>query len=192
MSCPHFCRVASDQDPPSGVRITVSGIDLVRDEAGNFRVLEDNVRIPSGVSYVIENRRAMTQTFASLLSDHRVHSVDSYPARLYSALRAAAPLGISEPVVVMLSPGGHNAAYFEHVLLARMMGVELVEGRGLRCRSNRVYMRTTNAERPVHVIYRRVDDARLDPSQFRQDSVIGVAGLVNRARRQRHDLERTR
>jgi uncharacterized circularly permuted ATP-grasp superfamily protein len=181
-SCPHFCRVASDLDPPNGVRITVSGIDLVRDEAGNFRVLEDNVRIPSGVSYVIENRRAMTQTFPSLFSDHRVHPVDSYPARLFSALRAAAPLGIAEPVVVVLSPGVHNAAYFEHVLLARMMGVELVEGRDLRCRSNRVYMRTTNGERPVHVIYRRVDDDWLDPLQFRQDSVIGVAGLVNCAR----------
>jgi uncharacterized circularly permuted ATP-grasp superfamily protein len=178
----HFCRAASSIDPPNGVRITVAGIDLVRDELGKFRVLEDNVRIPSGVSYVIENRRAMTQTFSALFSNHRVHPVDSYPARLLAALRLAAPSGIVDPVVVVLSPGVYNAAYFEHVLLARMMGVELVEGRDLVCRSNRVYMRMTNGERPVHVIYRRVDDDWLDPLQFRPDSVIGVAGLVNAAR----------
>ena len=181
-SSPHFARAASDLESPNGVRIAVSGIDLVRDEEGNFRVLEDNVRIPSGVSYVIENRRAMTQTFPALFSDHRVHPVDSYPARLFAALRAAAPPGIAEPTVVVLTPGVHNAAYFEHVLLARMMGVELVEGRDLLCRSNHVYMRTTNGERAVHVIYRRVDDDWLDPLQFRPDSVIGVAGLVNAAR----------
>ncbi len=181
-SSPHFCRAGVGTDPPNGVRIAVSGIDLVRDEEGRFRVLEDNVRIPSGVSYVIENRRAMTQTFASLFSDHRVHPVDAYPAHLFSALRSAAPPGVAEPVVVVLSPGVHNAAYFEHVLLARMMGVELVEGRDLLCRSNHVYMRTTNGERGVHVIYRRVDDDWLDPLQFRPDSVIGVAGLVNSAR----------
>ena len=181
-SSPHFCRAASGVEPPNGVRIAVSGIDLIRDEVGDFRVLEDNVRIPSGVSYVIENRRAMTQTFASLFSDHRVLPVDSYPARLYAAMRAASPVGVSEPVVVVLSPGVHNAAYFEHVLLARMMGVELVEGRDLLCRSNHVYMRTTNGERDVHVIYRRVDDDWLDPLQFKPESVIGVAGLVNAAR----------
>ena len=181
-SSPHFCRAAYDVDPPNGVRICVAGIDLVRDEVGNFRVLEDNVRIPSGVSYVIENRRAMTQTFASLFSDHRVHPVDSYPAHLFAALREAAPPTVSDPVVVVLSPGVHNAAYFEHVLLARMMGIELVEGRDLLCRSNHVYMRTTNGERPVHVIYRRVDDEWLDPLQFYPESVIGVAGLVNAAR----------
>jgi uncharacterized circularly permuted ATP-grasp superfamily protein len=181
-SSPHFCRPAFAVDPPNGVRITVAGIDLVRDEVGDFRVLEDNVRIPSGVSYVIENRRAMTQTFASLFSDHRVHPVDSYPAHLFAALREAAPPNVSDPVIVVLSPGVHNAAYFEHVLLARMMGVELVEGRDLLCRSNHTYMRTTNGERPVHVIYRRVDDEWLDPLQFLPDSVIGVAGLVNCAR----------
>ncbi len=181
-SSPHFCRAATDVDTPNGVRIAVSGIDLVRDEQGNFRVLEDNVRIPSGVSYVIENRRAMTQTFPALFSDHRVHPVDAYPSRLFTALRAAAPGGVADPVVVVLSPGVHNAAYFEHVLLARMMGVELVEGRDLLCRSNHVFMRTTNGECAVHVIYRRVEDDWLDPLQFRPDSVIGVAGLVNCAR----------
>ncbi len=181
-SSAHFVRAARSIEPPNGVRIAVSGIDVVRDERGHFRVLEDNVRIPSGVSYVIENRRAMTQTFSALFSDHRVHPVDSYPARLLAALRRAAPSRVGEPTVVVLSPGVYNAAYFEHVLLARMMGVELVEGRDLVARSNRVYMRMTNGERPVHVIYRRVDDEWLDPLQFRPESVIGVAGLVNAAR----------
>jgi uncharacterized circularly permuted ATP-grasp superfamily protein len=181
-SSPHFCRAASGVTAPNGVRITVAGIDVIRDEHGNFCVLEDNVRIPSGVSYVIENRRAMTQTFSALFSDHRVHPVDAYPSRLFAALLAAAPLRAADPVIVVLSPGVHNAAYFEHVLLARMMGVELVEGRDLVCRSNHVYMRTTNGERAVHVIYRRVDDDWLDPLQFRPDSVIGVAGLINAAR----------
>lgn len=181
-SSSHFCRVARSVEPPNGARITVAGIDLVRDEEGAFRVLEDNVRIPSGVSYVIENRRAMTQTFSALFSDHRVHPVDSYPSQLLASLRQSAPSGVVDPVVVVLSPGVYNAAYFEHVLLARMMGVELVEGRDLVCRSNRVYMRMTNGERPVHVIYRRIDDEWLDPLQFRPDSLIGVAGLVNAAR----------
>ncbi len=181
-SSPHFCRPAMGVTPANGVRIAVAGIDLIRDERGAFCVLEDNVRIPSGVSYVIENRRAMTQTFASLFADHRVHPVDVYPARLLAALRASAPPAVADPVVVVLSPGVHNAAYFEHVLLARMMGIELVEGRDLVCRSNRVFMRTTHGEHPVHVIYRRVDDDWLDPLQFRPESVIGVAGLVNAAR----------
>ena len=181
-SSPHFTRAAFGIAPPNGVRIAVAGIDLVRDEHGNFCVLEDNVRIPSGVSYVIENRRAMTQAFSALFSDHRVHPVDSYPSRLFAALLAAAPVKAVDPVIVVLSPGVFNAAYFEHVLLARMMGVELVEGRDLVCRSNHVYMRTTNGERAVHVIYRRVDDDWLDPLQFRPDTVIGVAGVVNAAR----------
>jgi uncharacterized circularly permuted ATP-grasp superfamily protein len=177
-SSPHFCRPAIGVVPPNGVRIAVAGIDLIRDEHGNFCVLEDNIRIPSGVSYVIENRRAMTQTFSSLFSNHRVLPVDSYPAKLLAALIAAAPAKAPTPTVVVLSPGVHNAAYFEHVLLARMMGVELVEGRDLLCRANHVYMRTTSGERAVHVIYRRVDDDWLDPLQFRPNSVIGVAGLV--------------
>jgi uncharacterized circularly permuted ATP-grasp superfamily protein len=181
-SSPHFCRQAFGITPANGVRIAVAGIDVIRDELGNFCVLEDNIRIPSGVSYVIENRRAMTQTFSSLFSNHRVLPVDSYPSKLLAALVASAPPKAKNPVVVVLSPGVHNAAYFEHVLLARMMGVELVEGRDLVCRANHVYMRTTTGERAVHVIYRRVDDDWLDPLQFRPNSVIGVAGLVNAAR----------
>lgn len=178
----HFRREAVGIVPTRSARITVSGIDLIRDERGAFRVLEDNLRIPSGVSYVIENRRAMTQSFGSLFSHHRVHPVDEYPARLLSALRRSAPDWVRDPTVVVLTPGVHNAAYFEHVLLARTMGVELVEGSDLVTVGNRVMMRTTEGERPVHVIYRRVDDEWLDPVHFRPDSLLGVAGVVNAAR----------
>src|SRR5262245_29937581 len=178
----HFHRAAAGILPANGVRIHVSGVDLIRDEDGEFRVLEDNLRIPSGVSYVIENRRAMTHTLPALFADARVTPVDDYPVRLLAALRAAAPEGVSDPCVVVLTPGVYNAAYFEHALLARLMGVELVEGRDLVCSGNRVRMRTTQGERPVHVVYRRVDDEFLDPLQFRPDSVIGCPGIVNAAR----------
>jgi len=178
----HFRREAKGIAPVNGARIAVSGIDIVRDELGRFRVLEDNVRTPSGVSYVIENRRAMTQSFGSFFSHYRVHPVDEYPARLLRALRRSAPEGVRNPTIVVLTPGVHNSAYFEHVLLARLMGVELVEGSDLVVLDNNVYMRTTQGERAVHVIYRRVDDEWLDPLQFRPESLVGVAGLVNAAR----------
>jgi uncharacterized circularly permuted ATP-grasp superfamily protein len=178
----HFHREAFAINPANGVRVHVSGVDLVRDEDGTLRVLEDNLRIPSGVSYVIENRRVMAQTLPTLFVDARVSPVDDYPARLLGALRAAAPDGVTDPCVVVLTPGVYNAAYFEHALLARLMGVELVEGRDLICSGNRVRMRTTQGERPVHVVYRRVDDEFLDPLHFRPDSVIGCPGMVNAAR----------
>jgi len=178
----HFRREAYGIQPPNGVRVHVSGVDLVRDEDGRFRVLEDNLRIPSGVCYVIENRRAMTQTMPALFAEARVCPVDDYPARLLAALRAAAPEGVDDPCVVVLTPGVYNAAYFEHTLLARLMGVELVEGRDLHCTGNRVRMRTTQGERPVHVVYRRVDDDFIDPLHFRPESVIGCPGIVNAAR----------
>jgi uncharacterized circularly permuted ATP-grasp superfamily protein len=181
-SSAHFHREAWGIEPANGVRVHVSGVDLVRDEEGQFRVLEDNLRIPSGVSYVMENRRAMTQTLPSLFAEARVRPVDDYPAQLLAALRAAAPEGVADPCVVVLTPGVYNAAYFEHALLARLMGVELVEGRDLVCRANRVTMRTTQGERPVHVIYRRIDDDFLDPLHFRPDSAIGIPGIVNAAR----------
>jgi uncharacterized circularly permuted ATP-grasp superfamily protein len=178
----HFHRQAHGIVPPNGVRVHISGVDLIRDEQGDFRVLEDNLRIPSGVSYVIENRRALSQMLPSLFAEARVTPVDDYPARLLAALRAAAPDGVSDPCVVVLTPGVYNAAYFEHALLARLMGVELVEGRDLVCSGNRVRMRTTQGERPVHVVYRRVDDEFLDPLHFRPDSFIGCPGIVNAAR----------
>jgi uncharacterized circularly permuted ATP-grasp superfamily protein len=177
-----FHRPVHGIDPANGVRVHVAGIDLIRDEDGRFRVLEDNARVPSGVSYVMENRRIMTRTFPGLFAEHRVRPVDDYPSRLLSALRAAAPAGVSDPVVVVLTPGVANSAYFEHSLLARQMGVELVEGRDLICSGNRVRMRTTAGEQPVHVVYRRIDDEFLDPLHFRPDSVIGCPGILNAAR----------
>jgi uncharacterized circularly permuted ATP-grasp superfamily protein len=181
-SSSHFHREAVGINPPNGVRVHVSGIDLIRDEAGTFRVLEDNLRTPSGISYVVENRRAMSQVFPELFASHRVLPVATYPAKLLEALRAAAPGGVDDPTVVVLTPGMYNAAYFEHSFLARQMGVELVEGRDLVCRHNVVRMRTTTGERRVDVIYRRLDDEFLDPVQFRADSALGVAGLLNAAR----------
>ena len=181
-SCEHFHRQATGIVPPNGVRIHVAGIDLIRDDRGNFRVLEDNLRSPSGVSYVMENRRTMARVFPNLFATHRVRPVDDYAAYLVRALRNSAATNEADPTVVVLTPGVANSAYFEHSLLARQMGVELVEGRDLFCRDNQVYMRTTEGERLVDVIYRRIDDAFLDPLQFRTDSVLGVAGLLNAAR----------
>ncbi|KUL39557.1 circularly permuted type 2 ATP-grasp protein [Actinoplanes awajinensis] len=178
----HYLRAAAGITPPNGVRVHVAGVDLIRDEQGTFRVLEDNVRIPSGVSYVMENRRAMAQVLPEVFAATRILPVESYPAMLLTALRAAAPAGISDPAVVVLSPGVYNSAYFEHAMIAREMGVELVEGRDLVCVGNAVAMRTTAGEQRVDVIYRRIDDDFLDPVHFRADSVIGVAGLLNAAR----------
>ncbi|TDP96300.1 circularly permuted type 2 ATP-grasp protein [Labedaea rhizosphaerae] len=181
-SCAHFHRQAAGVSPPNGVRIHVSGVDLVRDEDGTFRVLEDNLRSPSGVSYVMENRRTMARVFPDLFAKHRVRAVGDYAVHLLRALRAAAAPNVADPTVVVLTPGVHNSAYFEHSLLARLMGVELVEGRDLFCRDNVIYLRTTEGERQVDVIYRRIDDEYLDPVQFRPDSVLGVAGVINAAR----------
>jgi uncharacterized circularly permuted ATP-grasp superfamily protein len=177
-----FCRAVHGLVPPNGVRVHIAGIDLVRDEQGQFRVLEDNIRIPSGVSYVLENRLAMTRTFPALFAEQHVNPVDGYPARLLAALRAAAPPAAADPAVVVLTPGVGNAAYFEHTLLARLMGVELVEGRDLVCEGNRIFMHTTQGRRPVDVIYRRVDDDYLDPLHFLPGSVVGCPGLLNAAR----------
>jgi uncharacterized circularly permuted ATP-grasp superfamily protein len=181
-SCAHFHREAAGIVPPNGVRIHVAGVDLIRDEQGTFRVLEDNLRSPSGVSYVMENRRTMARVFPDLFATYRVRPVGDYAAHLLRALLNAAATNESDPTVVVLTPGVHNSAYFEHSLLARQMGVELVEGRDLLCRDNLVYMRTTQGERRVHVIYRRIDDEFLDPLHFRPDSVLGIAGLLNSAR----------
>jgi uncharacterized circularly permuted ATP-grasp superfamily protein len=181
-SSAHFHRAAHGIDPANGVRIQVSGIDLVRDEIGDWRVLEDNVRVPSGVSYVISNRRVMAQTLPELFQKMRIQPVGEYPNKLLSALRAAAPGGVEDPTVVVLTPGVYNSAYFEHTLLARLMGIELVEGRDLFCSGGKVYMRTTAGARRVDVIYRRVDDEFLDPLAFRADSALSPPGLLSAAR----------
>ncbi len=178
----HFHRQAFGVDPANGARIHVAGVDVVRDATGRFVVLEDNIRCPSGVSYVVENRRMMARIFPELFASHRVRPVSSYPAHLLEALRAASPRGVSDPTVVVLTPGVHNSAYFEHSFLARQMGVELVEGRDLVCRNEVVYMRTTEGEQRVDVVYRRVDDEFLDPVHFRPDSMLGCPGILNAAR----------
>ena len=178
----HFHRAAFGIEPANGVRIHVAGIDVVRGGDGRFYVLEDNIRCPSGISYVVENRRMMARIFPELFASHRVLPVDGYPAQLLEALRAAAPPGVSDPTVVVLTPGVYNSAYFEHSFLARQMGVELVEGRDLICRGETVYMRTTEGEQRVDVVYRRIDDDFLDPLHFRPDSLVGCPGILNAAR----------
>src|SRR3954466_3477341 len=181
-SSSHFHRQAAGIETAHGVRIHVSGIDLIRDEQGARRVLEDNVRVPSGVSYVISNRRVMAQTLPELFVSMRVRPVGDYPQKLLQSLRASAPDGVSDPTIVVLPPGVYNSAYFEHTLLARLMGVELVEGRDLFCSGGRVWMRTTAGPTRVDVIYRRGDDEFLDPLQFRAASMLGSPGLMLAAR----------
>jgi uncharacterized circularly permuted ATP-grasp superfamily protein len=178
----YFHRVVGAVDPANGVRVHVAGIDLVRDQHGIWRVLEDNVRVPSGVSYVLSNRRAMSQMFPDLFGAMGVRPVLEYSQRLRSALAKAAPEGVEDPSIVVLSPGVFNSAYYEHSLLARTMGVELVEGRDLETHAGRVYMRTTQGRRRVDVIYRRVDDEYLDPVVFRSDSALGAPGIIHAAR----------
>jgi uncharacterized circularly permuted ATP-grasp superfamily protein len=182
LSSAHFHRVAAGIQPANGVRVHVAGIDLIRDSDGRFRVLEDNVRVPSGVSYVLENRQSVSQIMQDAFLAQPVRPVGEYPWRLLNALRAAAPVGVSDPTVVVMTPGIFNSAYFEHALLARTMGVELVEGSDLVCHDGKLFMRTTRGEQQVHVVYRRVDDEFLDPVTFRADSMLGCPGLMTAAR----------
>lgn len=181
-SSKHYHRAVWGIEPPNGVRIHVAGVDLIRTPAGDVRVLEDNVRVPSGVSYVMTNRTAMITAMSEAFRRQRIRPVGGYPQRLLMALRKAAPPGVDDPTVVVLTPGVYNSAYFEHTLLARTMGVELVEGRDLECRQGRVFMRTTSGMQRVDVIYRRIDDDFLDPVHFRSDSMLGVPGMVNAVR----------
>ena len=162
-SSPGFLRSVKGVNPSNGVRIHVAGIDIVRDEDGSFAVLEDNARSPSGVSYVLANRAAMARVLPEIFWGQPIQFVADYPARLVRALRRAAPAGVTDPTVVVLTPGVFNSAFYEHALLARLMGVHLVEGRDLICHGVDVFLRTTDGEVPVHVIYRRVDDEYLDP-----------------------------
>ena len=175
----HFRREFVNFNVPKGIYIHVCGTDLIRDDAGNYLVLEDNGRCPSGVSYVLENRRAMKRTFPQMFESVGVRPVEDYPRELLRMLQHIAPAGVSDPTVVLLTPGAYNSAYFEHTYLARQMGIEIVEGRDLLVRDARVFMRTTKGLQPVHVIYRRVDDDFIDPTVFRRDSMLGVPGLVN-------------
>jgi uncharacterized circularly permuted ATP-grasp superfamily protein len=175
----HFRREMIGVDLPRDTYAHVVGTDLVRDRDGQYYVLEDNLRSPSGVSYMIENRQAMKRTFPRLFARYGVQPVEHYPQELVATLRALAPPHNPEPTVVLLTPGIYNSAYFEHSFLARQMGIEIVEGRDLVTHDDRVYMRTTQGLKLVDVIYRRVDDDFLDPLAFRTDSTLGVAGLLN-------------
>jgi uncharacterized circularly permuted ATP-grasp superfamily protein len=174
-------------DVAGGVYSHIAGIDIVRaadpDGTGRYYVLEDNLRVPSGVSYMLENRKMMMRLFPELFTANRVAPVAHYPDLLLDSLRAAAPAAVNEPTVVVLTPGMYNSAYFEHAFLAQQMGVELVEGQDLYVDDGFVYMRTTQGPRRVDVIYRRVDDDFLDPRAFRPDSTLGCAGLLEAYRR---------
>ncbi len=178
-SCKHYRRQMAGLQVPRNVYVAVCGTDLIRLENGEFVVLEDNLRVPSGVSYMLTNRRVMKRIFPELFRNYNVRPIEQYTQILLGTLRSLAPEGRPEPNIVLLSPGVFNSAYFEHAYLARQMGIELVEGRDLVTHDNIVYMRTTNGLRRVDVIYRRVDDDFIDPLAFRGDSVLGVAGLFN-------------
>lgn len=165
-------------DVPGGIYAHIAGIDVVRDADGRFRVLEDNLRVPSGVSYMLENRKMMMRLFPELFSQHAIEPVEQYPDLLLDNLKSIAPAAISDPTVVLLTPGIYNSAYFEHAFLAQQMGIELVEGQDLFVLDDVLYMRTTRGPRRVDVLYRRVDDDFLDPLSFRPDSSLGVPGLL--------------
>jgi uncharacterized circularly permuted ATP-grasp superfamily protein len=178
-SCRHFRRQMREFKVPKDIYITVAGTDLVRVPDGSFAVLEDNLRVPSGVSYMLTSRAVMKRVFPELFRMAGVRAIDHYSETLLATLRALAPEDRGDPNIVLLTPGVFNSAYFEHAFLARQMGIELVEGRDLAVHDNIVYMRTTAVLRRVDVIYRRVDDDFIDPLAFRPDSSLGVAGLFN-------------
>ena len=181
-TCEGYVRAMTGVEPPLGRFVHIAGIDLVRDADGVWRVLEDNLRCPSGLSYVVQNRAFMRRAFPEAFGDHHVEPVGHAPFLLLSALLAAAPEGRSSPRVVLLTPGPANAAYYEHSFLAQQMGVPVVEGRDLAVRDRRVYLRTTAGRERVDVIYRRIDDGFLDPASLRTDSLLGVAGLMQACR----------
>jgi uncharacterized circularly permuted ATP-grasp superfamily protein len=181
-SCKHFRREMRGLNVPRDIYVSVCGTDLVRLPDGTFAVLEDNLRVPSGVSYMVANRKVLKRVFPTLFRDYGVWPIDHYPRELLSTLRTLAPDNCAyrqDPTTVLLTPGVSNSAYFEHTFLAQQMGIELVEGRDLLTHDNVVYMRTTAGLRRVDVIYRRVDDDFLDPLCFRPDSTLGVPGLFN-------------
>jgi uncharacterized circularly permuted ATP-grasp superfamily protein len=175
----HFRREFMGVNPPMDIYIHVTGSDIIRDRDGTYYVLEDNLRVPSGVSYMLQNRQAMKRTFPALFEHYHVRPVEEYPQELLRVLQEISPRAGYDPSVVLLTPGIYNSAYFEHSFLARQMGIDLTEGRDLVVDNNKVYMRTTRGLQRVDVIYRRVDDDFIDPLVFRSDSVLGVAGLVN-------------
>lgn len=182
-SCTHYTREMFGVRVPHDIYIHISGIDLIRGETGEFFVLEDNLRTPSGVSYMLENREITKRIFPGLLTNNHVRKVSDYPLLLHNILVSLSPVQVANPTVVLLTPGVFNSAYYEHTFLARQMGIPLVEGRDLLVDNHKVYMKTTSGLQEVHVIYRRVDDDFLDPLVFRQASFLGVPGLMSAYRK---------
>ncbi len=178
-TCKAYRPQCKDLQPPQGIWCHVTGTDLIRDKDGKFYVLEDNLRCPSGVSYVLENRQVLKRTFPRVFAASHVRPVDDYPNHLREALAYLAPEHLASPKIVVLTPGIYNSAYFEHSFLAQQMGVQLVEGSDLVVDDAFVYMRTTEGLERVDVIYRRIDDDFLDPLAFREDSALGVPGIMN-------------
>jgi uncharacterized circularly permuted ATP-grasp superfamily protein len=183
VSCPHYNREVFGIQVPYDIYVHIAGIDLVRDSDGTYYVLEDNLRTPSGVSYMLENRDVTKRIFPELMNEYNVRKVSDYPILLHNILVQLAPKQIQNPTIVLLTPGMYNSAYYEHSFLARYMGIELVEGRDLLVDNHKVYMKTTRGLKQVDVIYRRVDDEFLDPLVFRPDSLLGVPGLVSAYRK---------
>jgi uncharacterized circularly permuted ATP-grasp superfamily protein len=182
-SCPHFMREVYGINVPHDIYVHISGIDLIRGEDGTFYILEDNLRTPSGVSYMLENREVTKRLFPDLVNTSHVRMVNNYPLLLHAILLSLSPRQIRNPVAVILTPGIYNSAYYEHTFLARQMGIPLVEGRDLVISNHKVYMKTTRGLQQVDVIYRRVDDEFLDPITFNPGSILGVAGLVGAYRK---------
>lgn len=178
-SSKHFRREMRDVKIPRDIYVAIVGTDLIRQQDGQFVVLEDNLRVPSGVSYMLANRQVMKHVFPGQFRDYGVRPISHYGQALLTTLRSLAPPHVSDPTIVLLTPGVYNSAYFEHTFLARQMGIQLVEGRDLLVHNNHLYMRATSGLHKVDVIYRRVDDDFLDPLAFRSDSILGVAGLFN-------------
>jgi uncharacterized circularly permuted ATP-grasp superfamily protein len=182
-TCPHYTREVFGIQVPYDIYVHISGIDLIRGADGVFYVLEDNLRTPSGVSYMLENREVTKRIFPDLVASNQVRRVNEYPLLLHKNLLSLAPLAIDNPRIVLLTPGIYNSAYYEHTFLARQMGITLVEGRDLVVDNHKVYMKTTNGLEQVHVIYRRIDDEFLDPLLFRSESVLGIPGLLSAYRK---------
>ena len=182
-TCPHYTREIFGIKVPHDLYIHISGIDLIRSDDGTFYILEDNLRTPSGVSYMLANREVTKRIFPDMLSNSRVRMISNYPLLLHNILSSLSPQQISNPTVALLTPGVFNSAYFEHTFLARQMGIDLVEGRDLLVDNHKVYMKTTAGLQQVHVIYRRIDDEYLDPLVFKPDSALGVPGLMSAYRK---------
>jgi len=182
-SCPHFTREVFGINVPHDIYVHIAGIDLIRGADGAFYILEDNLRTPSGVSYMLENREVTKRLFPDLLANSNVRMINNYPLLLHDNLVAMSPRKVDHPTVVLLTPGVFNSAYFEHTFLARQMGIQLVEGRDLLVDNHKVFMKTTAGLRQVDVIYRRIDDEFLDPLVFRADSALGVPGLMSAYRK---------